>query len=167
MAKAPPKQKAPAEQPSEPKPKWKKRRWLTILLLFTVLAGGGAGARFFLQENDAAQAEASKKKEKPPVFLSLESFTVNLQPEAGDQYLQVGLVLKVKDNATVEAVKRQMPEIRNRLLLLLSSKRASEISTVAGKQKLSGEILAEVKQPFSPEIQQQVVDVFFTSFVIQ
>ena len=106
--------------------------------------------------------------EKPPVFHNLDQFTVNLQPENGDQYLQVALVIKVKDAATAEAIKLQTPDIRNRILLLLSGKRASEISTVAGKEKLSEEIMAEVKKPLSPEsVQQQVVAVFYGAFVIQ
>lgn len=169
MAKAAPKQEAPAEQPDAAKPKPKrKRRWLIILLLLTVLGGGGAGAWYFMQQNEHTQTEAPKEPEKPPAFLNLDSFTVNLQPEVGDQYLQVGLVVKAKDPATIEAIKLQMPDIRNRILLLLSGKRASEINTVAGKEKLSAEILAEIKKPLAPEtVQQQVMAVFFTAFVIQ
>lgn len=168
MAKAAPKQEVPVEPPGAVKPK-RKRRWLIILLLLTVLGGGGgAGAWFFLQDKDHAQAEAPAAPEKPPAFYNLESFTVNLQPEVGDQYLQVGLVVKAKDNATIEAIKLQMPDIRNRILLLLSGKRASEINTVAGKEKLSAEILAEIKKPLVPEtVQQQVMAVFFNAFVIQ
>jgi len=114
------------------------------------------------------QAAEGLPREKPPVFVTLESFTVNLQPENGDQYLQVGLVLKVAESATVDAVKLQMPEIRNRILLLLTSKKASEISTVAGKQRLSTEIIDEARQSIaSQKIQQGIISVFFTSFVIQ
>jgi flagellar FliL protein len=80
----------------------------------------------------------------------------------------VGLVLKVTESATATAIKLYMPEIRNRILLLLSSKKASEVSTVAGKQQLSTEIMGEAKQPIpSQEDQQGIVGVLFTSFVIQ
>jgi len=61
-----------------------------------------------------------------------------------------------------------MPAVKNRLLLLLTSKSAAEISTVEGKQDLSNEIIAEVKKPFAPNAKpQEVLDVFFTSFVVQ
>jgi flagellar FliL protein len=61
-----------------------------------------------------------------------------------------------------------MPQVRNRLLLLLSSKKASEILSVEGKKTLSNEIVAQIKQPFVAQgPQQSVSDVFFTSFVVQ
>ena len=58
--------------------------------------------------------------------------------------------------------------MRNRVLLLLSSKKASEISSVEGKQQLAAEILEAVKQPFEKDgDEQDVTDVLFTSFIIQ
>ena len=98
----------------------------------------------------------------------MEPFTVNLQSENGDQFLQVTLTLQVPDAVQEELLKSFMPQIRSRLLFLLSSKKAAEISSVEGKKKLSEEIITTVNQPFTPKGQPQTVsDVFFTSFVIQ
>jgi flagellar FliL protein len=61
-----------------------------------------------------------------------------------------------------------MPEVRNRIVLLLSSKAASEILGVEGKKKLAAELVSEIRQPFregGPE--QRIQSVLFTSFVIQ
>ncbi len=165
------KQEAKVTPVAEAKPK--KMGWLLKIAIALVVLAGGAGAAWVAMEQpsatpEAAAAKAAAPQEKPPLFVTLESFTVNLQPEAGDQYLQVGLVLKVTDAATVDAVKLHMPEIRNRILLLLSGKKASEVSTVAGKQQLSAEIMKEAGQPIgSQKLQQGIVSVFFTSFVIQ
>ncbi len=105
---------------------------------------------------------------KIPVFLSLETFTVNLEPENSDQHLQTNLTLKVGDNEAVNMIKLHMPEVRNRVLLLLSSKTASQIATVEGKKKLATELLAEINQPFEEGSGGQAVEsVLFTSFVIQ
>ena len=105
---------------------------------------------------------------KIPVFLSLETFTVNLEPENSDQHLQTNLTLKVGDNEAVNKIKLHMPEVRNRVLLLLSSKTASQIATVEGKKKLASELLAEINQPFEEGSGGQAVEgVLFTSFVIQ
>lgn len=181
MAKAVPKQETPAAQagvaraagktgsntPAAERPRPKRRRRTVLVLAGSALiATGGAGAWYVLQEEPGAQA--AQQQNKPPLFLPLEPFTVNLQPETGDQYLQVGLIVAAKDGAAVDAVKLQMPEIRNRLLLLLSSKRASEISTVPGKQRLSAEIMAEIRESVGLEpLREQITAVYFSAFVIQ
>lgn len=119
----------------------------------------------------AADSEDGGKQEppKPPVFLNIDQFTVNLQPEgANDQFLQISITLQVADENQVELIKEYMPQIRSRLLMLLSSKKASEISSTDGKKKLADEIMAQVKQPFNAQSSpQSVSNVFFTSFVIQ
>jgi flagellar FliL protein len=166
MAKSAAKQETQVTPIAAAKPK-KKRGLLKIVIALVVLAGGAAAA-WFAMEKPATAQDAAAPQEKPPVFVTLESFTVNLQPENGDQYLQVGLVLKVAESTTADAVKLHMPEIRSRILLLLTSKKASEISTVPGKQRLSTEIIDETRLPLaSQKIQQGILSVFFTSFVIQ
>jgi flagellar FliL protein len=102
------------------------------------------------------------------VFLTLDTFTVNLQADPDEKFLQLDLSLQVASPEAAEAIKVQMPAVRSRLLLLLTSKNAAEISTVEGKQQLSDEIIAEVKKPFAAGAKpQEVLGVFFTSFVIQ
>lgn len=168
MAKAPPKADPKADPPAElPAAKPKKKRLLIAGVALALLGSGGAGAWYYTQQNNAPHA-AKAEPPKLPVFVNLEPFTVNLQPDDGEQYLQVALTLQVDDEAQTEFIKLHMPQVRNRLLLLLSSKKASEISTVEGKNRLASEIVAQVKQPFAPKAApQKVSGVFFTSFVIQ
>lgn len=164
MAKAPP-QADP--KPELPAAKPRKKLLLIAAVALAVLGSGGAGAWYFTQQNSGAHA-AKPEPAKLPVFVNLEPFTVNLQPDSGEQYLQVALTLQVTDEAQTEIIKLHMPQVRSRLLLLLSSKKASEISTVEGKNHLASEIIAQVKQPFTPKTApQNVSGVFFTSFVIQ
>ena len=172
--KAPAKNAPEAETPAAPP---KKSRLLKILLPLALLLGAaGGGAWYFLQDHQApppGKAGAAKAAKavpaKPPVFVALEPFTVNLQhDEAAPQYLQVGLALKVADLTIVEAVKLHTPEIRNRILLLLSGKSARDISTVAGKQALSTELAREIGQPLAGSVPAAAINaVLFTSFVIQ
>lgn len=148
----------------------KKKLWIMILGGVLLASAGGGAAWFFLGRAAPADSAKSVKHEpaKPPVFVVMDSFTVNLQPEAGDQFLQVGMTLQVADQAQVDLIKLYMPLVRSRLLLLLSSKKASEISSVEGKKNLSDEIITQLKLPFSPGTEpQKVSGVFFTSFVIQ
>jgi flagellar FliL protein len=149
----------------------KSRKKLYIMLGVAVvhLGGGGGAGAWYLSRANPSQAEGGKHENpKPPIFVPLESFTVNLQPDEGEQYLQVGLTLKVEDQAQVDMLKLHMPEVRSRLLMLLSSKKGSEISTPDGKRKLSEEIIAQTRAPLATNrAPQSVSDVFFTSFVIQ
>jgi flagellar protein FliL len=136
---------------------------LAIIIVAVLLVGGAGGAAAWYYGNLHATPAP-----KIPVFLSLETFTVNLEPENSDQHLQTNLTLKVGDNEAVSRIKLHMPEVRNRVLLLLSSKTASQIATVEGKKKLATELLAEINQPFEEGAGGQAVEsVLFTSFVIQ
>jgi flagellar FliL protein len=175
-----PAQKTPDTDVEEAAPPAKKKRGLLkiLLLLALLLGGAGGGAWYFLNghETEAASkpgaakgAAAKPVHAKPPVFVTLEPFTVNLQQEdAAPQFLQVGLALKVSDAAFGEAVKLHMPEIRHRVLLLLSGKKASEISSAQGKTTLSSELTREIVQPLAGSMPAAGLDsVLFTSFVIQ
>jgi flagellar FliL protein len=163
-----------------PASKSKKKLFLIVAILVLLLAGGGAAAWLFMGNDGGHEAEGpapaktkakSKSKAKPgapPVYMALEPFTVNLQRENGDQFLQVGITVQVGNQEEVESMKVYMPLLRSRLLMLLSSKKASEIETAEGKKKLQEEITKQLQQPFAPQGEpQEVSGVFFTSFVIQ
>ena len=86
----------------------------------------------------------------------------------GERFLQTGLTLQLAGQEQVDLIKLYMPHVRSRLLLLLSSKKASEILTAEGKNKLAQEIINTLNQPFSPGGPSvQVMSVLFTSFVVQ
>lgn len=183
----------PAEEGADAPPKKSKKLLIIILaaVLVVVLAGGGA-AFFLLKKADPAEdgeevAEESEKpskkkaakkgKEEPPVFISMEPFTVNLIPETGDQYLQVVLALEVVDAHAEADLKLRMPKIRNNITLLLSSKKASELMPKEGKEKLAEDLRNEINWVIEPpeagkkgapaHSEGPVVSVLFTSFIIQ
>jgi flagellar FliL protein len=141
-----------------------------IIIAAVLLLAGGGGAGWFLMKPKAEHAAPAHKAEKvePPEYLQVESFTVNLQPEGEPQYLQIAMTLQVQGPKEAELIKANMAKVRNRILLLLSGKKASEISTVEGKQQLAKEIVTSIKEPFTPKgDDQKVDDVLFTAFIIQ
>lgn len=164
-----------AEEAAEaPKPK-KKKTLLIALIALLVLGGGGAGWYFTKGKKPAdPKAAAAQKQEddsKPPVYSRLDVFTVNLQKsetDTEDTYLQTEIQLKVADEKVAETVKLRSPEIRNALLLLLSSKTKGDLASVQGKQKLSDEIVTQVNKIVgAKDAKSGVLGVYFTSFVIQ
>ena len=153
-----------------------KKKLMIIAIAGVLLLGGGAGAGwFFLHGSGDAEAheEAPKKKKKAKEahkaeYVPVEQFVVNLQPENGDQYLQIQFTLQVNGPEQATLIKDNMAKVRSRVLLLLSGKKASEISTIEGKQQLAAEIKAVVQAPFDEDgDEQEVSDVLFTSFIIQ
>ena len=156
-------------------PKGKSKMMIIIIAVVLLAAIGGGGAFFMMRGGGDDHAEASPKKGKkaakaaPPEYVQLESFTVNLQPDNGaDQYLQVQMTLQVAGAEQAESIKTNMAKVRSRVLILLSSKKASEINTVEGKKKLADEVMTTVKEPFFDHgDEQEVSEVLFTSFIIQ
>nr|WP_307729900.1 flagellar basal body-associated protein FliL [Massilia sp. H6] len=155
----------------------KKKLVMIVVAAVLLLGGGGAAGWYFLSAGDEpgtqeSAKDAKKKKKKDsgakPEYVPVEAFTVNLQPENGEQYLQVQFTLQVDGAEQGTLIKDNMAIVRNRVLLLLSGKKASEISSVAGKQQLAAEIQAIIREPFQKEgDEQEVTDVLFTSFIIQ
>ncbi len=152
-----------------PEPKSKKKLIIIAVVVLVLAAGGGGAAWYFMGHKSAPKKEVKHEEPaKEPVFVTLETFTVNLQPDPDEKYLQLDMSLQVASPEVSEHLKQQMPAVRNKLLFLLSSKKASEVTNMEGKKKLSDEILAELKKPFTPGGKApEVLGVFFTSFVVQ
>ena len=194
MAKAP----AKTDDGDEvPKKKGKLGLIIVILLLVVlILIALGVGALVLLKGGKdkgadeaaaaptaAPQAQAQLQTAgtvdltKPPTFVPLDAFTVNLRRDEGDHYLQVVAVMRIAD-ATMEAtLKAFMPEIRHRINLLLSSKLPSEIATIEGRQALALTITEQINEALGfkpmrdaagqPVPNGPVQSVLFTSFIIQ
>ena len=153
------------EETVEAKPK-KKKLLLIVVILVVLLAGGGGAAWYFMQGDQAHPAKEKTNKAAPPLYEKLEQFTVNLA--GGERYLQVEISLKIADPKVGEEIKLHMPEIRDVLLRLLSSKQSEELSSVEGKSKLSEEIRSRTNQVLGIKSPQEgVLAVLFSSFIIQ
>jgi flagellar FliL protein len=163
--KAAPKAAAKEDAPASPK---SKKKLFLIIGAAVLVAGGAAGGGWYYTHQGDSHRAGKVDAAKVPIYITLEPFTVNLQPENGDQYLQIAMTLLVHEQSQVELIKLQMPQVRNRLLMVLSSKKASEISSVEGKNKLSADIVTQANLPFAPQTPpQHVSGVYFTSFIIQ
>lgn len=168
MAKA----QTPAEQGgSAAPPAGKKKKLLIIMLaavLLVVLAAGGAALLLLggKPAGEHAQEQVEEVDEAAPIYERLETFTVNLADQAS--YLQVDISLKLADDKVQERLKQRMPEVRDVLLRLLSSKTAEELITPEGKAELAKDVRQEVNSVIgAKKAEQGVKDVLFTSFIIQ
>lgn len=158
---------ADAAVPVEGGPKSKKKLLLMLALIMLLLGGTSA---WLLMPHKAAQKEAEKLSAKapvgPPLFVVMDPFTVNLQPDG--QFLQATFTLQMSNQDESNTIKMYMPQVRSRLLLMLSNKNVTELSSVEGKTQLGNEIAGLIELPFSSGVKPvKVSNVFFTSFVIQ
>jgi flagellar protein FliL len=196
MAEAKKAESAEVEQP----PKKKSKMLVIIIAAVVALVLIGGGAFFMLKKPPAADDEeggdeapatehkAKKSKKEhgaPPAFVKLDAFTVRLQSEGQDAYLQAVPELRVLDAHMGDTIKQYTPEIRHKVLLILSGKKASELSTPQGVQQLSNEMRVVInaiieppaprkkgaKEPEEPGDQAKPDDpvqaVLFTSFIVQ
>lgn len=187
---AKPDPKAPSAQET-PKPAGKKKLVLIAALAAFILAACAAGAFLLLkkhdpaldEESDAAQTEAPAKKSKaknkdkahgPSVYTQLETFTVNLAPEANqDKYLQTAVVLEVADAAADALLKANMPLLRNEFILALGSRTASQALSIEGRKQLAEDLktlankILQKKNPDKNAPDEPVESVLFTTFIVQ
>jgi len=160
------------DEPLNKRDKFRKPILIGLAVL-VLLAATGGGVWYFVSRSHSVSEKESTEKEKEtptaaPIFFTLEPFIVNLQPSPIGKRMQITLSLQVSDEEQAEKLKQFTPEVRSRLLILLSSKAGSDISTTEGKTVLANEIIEQINQPFTGRKDaQQVTAVFFTSFVIQ
>lgn len=134
--------------PTEVKTKPKSKKMLLIIIgsVLALAIAGGAGWYFTKSDNHNGKSDKkTAKSSEQPKFIALEPFTVNLQRETADQFLQIGITLKIFQPELEEKIKQHLPEIRSRLLVLLSGKYPSELIASKGKKKLVNEIIAETE----------------------
>ena len=139
----------PAEGEDSGKAKRKPLLMIGVVGALALLIGGGV-VWFLMGHKSEPHAAATEAKPKhaagAPVFVTLEPFVVNL---AGDvqHYLQVGIDLRVVDGHVPDQIKVHLPEIRNAVLLLLSSKSIEDLTSVEQKNRLRDEIREAVNKP--------------------
>ena len=72
---------------------------------------------------------------------------VNLADPGGERFLQVGIILELRDAKAAATVKEYMPSIRSGILMLLSQRNSDELLMREGKEKLALDIAREVGKP--------------------
>ncbi|REC96328.1 flagellar basal body-associated protein FliL [Kushneria indalinina] len=149
----------------------KKLLWVIVALL-VILVGMGcaAGAWYFLKGDAPAETAHETEQSAPapvPVFVELKPFTVNLNDGSG-RILYIGITLKAEGEAAASTLREQMPEVRNRILMVLTGQQGDQLTTSAGKQALAQALIGAFEQPFNGDTSSVAVsDALFTDFIVQ
>lgn len=135
----------PDRKVSEDKDKPGKRgKGLLIGVIASILIAACVAAGWYFTrpaaQEDTDEAQASRKS-ADAIFVNLEPFTVNLADEGGERLAQVAMVLEMGNQEAKAALSKNLPIVRNRILLLLSAQHTKTLLTLDGKQALADEVV--------------------------
>jgi flagellar FliL protein len=153
-------------QGAEAAPSKKGKLKLVIAVAgFVAILCAGAGW-FFLTRGHGDEKHAEAPAPKPPSFLEVPDMMVNLVGAPGErvQYLRVKIVLEVKEEKQVEAIKPNLPRVTDLFQTYLRELRPSDINGSAGLFRLKEELTKRVNSAVAP---QQVSAVLFREIVVQ
>ena len=145
-----------------PAPKKSNKKLIIIIAAAVLLLTLGGGGAFMMlkkkpidEDDEAADSHAAPAKTakagatnaapkhdpaRPPAYVPLDPFTVNLADREAERYAQVAVTLELADPKTADQIKNFMPAIRNNILMVLAHKSAADLLSLEGKVKLAGEV---------------------------
>jgi flagellar protein FliL len=161
------------QQPAAPQAAEKpKKGKLAIAIASVVILGAGGAVAFkgggaSLEESALAEGHAAEAGSEEQGSVTPEAFVLNLADPEGDRYLRLSLRILLDRASVAEQVAAEVLElarVRDRLLTVLSSKKADEITSYEGKEALRAELARAVAPLFG---EAKVLDVYFTEFLVQ
>jgi flagellar FliL protein len=154
-----------AEGASIPAPKSKLKLVIIVVAALTLL-GGGAAAYFLFFSHSGEEKHAEAVAAKPPAFVEVPDMLVNLVGAPGErvQYLKVKVVLELKEEKQVEAIKPSMPRVTDIFQTYLRELRPSDINGSAGLFRLKEELTKRVNAAVAPI---PISAVLFKEIVVQ
>jgi len=140
-------------------------------VFFKFMAGdhGGEGQKAEATVAKAAgagetEAKSSGKASSPGTIYDVEPFIVNLADTPEVRYLKLTVKLELDNQDTSAELANRVPQVRDTILVLLTSKDAASIRTPQGKYQLRDEITQRVNSLLP---RPGVRAAYFTDFVVQ
>jgi flagellar protein FliL len=133
---------------------------------FVAILGAGAGWFFLMRGHGDEVKHAEAAPPKPPSYVEVPDMMVNLVGAPGErvQYLRVKVVLEIKEEKQVEAIKPNLPRVTDLFQTYLRELRPSDINGSAGLFRLKEELTKRVNSAVAP---QQVSAVLFKEIMVQ
>jgi flagellar FliL protein len=153
-----------------------------VLSLGAVVAGGTINAKLhpmpdFKLDKDgkitpivpvAAAGGHGEEGGKPSLFYPIDPpLVVNFEDGSAVRFLQISMEVMTKDQKGIDSVQKNIPLIRNNLLLLMSNRDYQSLMSREGKEKLRQEALTEIRAVQKKQGGADIEDLLFTSFVVQ
>jgi flagellar protein FliL len=161
-------------QEEAPPKKSGKLKWIILLVLLLAFAGAGyfAYQKFFAHKTDAmperGEHNATQKASEPGAKLdtqlvTLPTFQVNLSDPSGRRFLKLTMDVELPSKKAADLLQGNMSKVKDRLILLLSSKTYADLSSYESKLLLKDEIIDRLNQILGGP---KIVQIYFTELVI-
>jgi flagellar FliL protein len=148
-------------------PKGKLKLMIAVAGVFVILGGGAATwFLFFRSGNGSEVKQAEVHAAKPPVFMDVPEMLVNMVGAPGErvQYLKVKVVLELKEDKQLEAIKPTLPRVTDLFQTYLRELRPIDLNGSAGLFRLKEEMTRRVNVAIAPNA---VNAVLFKEIVVQ
>jgi len=99
-----------------------------------------------------------------PLTFALEPFILNLADIESNRYLKISITLEFDAPRSTQEAEQRTPQIRDAMILLMSSLTYGDIHSIAGKLTLQSEIQNRISKIVEPG---SVKRVYFTDLVVQ
>ncbi|HZF16657.1 MAG TPA: flagellar basal body-associated FliL family protein [Steroidobacteraceae bacterium] len=121
------------------------------------------------KEEKVVEEKPAAKPPAPAIYLKMDpQMVVNFDASSEVKFLALDIEFMARDQAVIDDVTRNMPKIRNNILMMISNRDYKTLMTREGKDKLRLEALEEAKKVLKQETgSAKLEDLFFTSFVVQ
>lgn len=145
-------------------------KWILLtVFLIIIVTGAYFGWALFVKGGEGVagiQDTLGKLKEAKPVICPLDPFIVNLMDKSGmgKRYLKVTMKLEVGSEDDKELLEEHTPQIRDTVLLLLSSLTFKDINSIDGKLELKQSLLSRINRVLGDG---RVKTIYFSEFVVQ
>ncbi|MBI5420123.1 MAG: flagellar basal body-associated FliL family protein, partial [Deltaproteobacteria bacterium] len=139
--------------------------------LFFFLNSGKGGATKEAAAHNAPAKEGAHGKERgkegkggSPLFFPLEPFILNLADIDSNRYLKISVTLELSEPRATQEAEGRIPQIRDAMILLMSSLTYGDIHSIEGKITLQSEIQNRLNKILETGT---VKRVYFTDLVVQ
>lgn len=113
-------------------------------------------------EAETQKAEAAEEKAFVGKVVPLETFIVNLAGTKGRKVAKVNIELELKGENVAEEIEKRKAQIRDIIIITLSSKTYDEVSTREGKDNLRNEVKDTINNFLTKG---KISNVYFTEFI--
>ncbi|MBY0554645.1 flagellar basal body-associated FliL family protein [bacterium] len=120
------------------------------------------GIEKVIEGEHQTQVEEQAKPEEVGKVIPLETFIVNLAGSKGRKVLKVNMELEVKGQEVIQEIENRKAQIRDFIIIILSSKSYDEVSAKEGKDALRNEIKDNINSFLSKG---KIINVYFTELI--